>query len=1453
MRMESKLDICSLDYLIGTLSTAYRGNITSLVAKDFCMTEEGEVITLKGAVLAMPPGDYEATLIRSGGELARTALYQGSFELKARKERLLQAQDLQIDIIQNGRHIGTFLLKRKSTNGYYVSAVELSEELRGVDFKRLTAPLRDKIGLLGKAEDIITAILSPKRDWGGFSERLNGFTTDIFWSARTVFYDSFVMLVRFSLKAAERGGAAGTSKPISNFLDFIELPLEHEKDDERLRIAINIWLGGLKGSTMDLSLQLRKASRILASIHDRFPDAEIDHALSNIIQELQNRLVAMPMMNSSILDSLEGRVDRDEYAVLADYGDARRKALLQMLDRAGSSLEQGAYDDALATLAGFNPDLMDDERMITALYDAAVHHITAESADAFTAAISDLFSLLHVFSSRALSKVKSNAPLVIEKLTSCGKIGACRMLLGKIVQTASPIKEEIVMNQGFAAAILNSRNDEIIALYRDIVKEIMIPTAKVSGLSKDTWAEIVNPLHLERLTQFMEILQTGGETLRDVLIHVIANLYVGGVHIPDDRLFQRQVSAYLNSEAMRLPFFLNHLLLKKLPVYFNDVGAVSRIRDYSTEVDSWGNDPLLYFLRKQVHVNASNYNIRLIEEIIRSWVESDPALLKNVVPPDVLGNLNLALFERYSAVIKSFFEVVGVLDEQGLHIKKLLDVPERMINEYLRGDGQIDEIRTKIMLTCMLYQELVKKYSLLNREFERRDPILKLSEYIESMQSLKWTILATEKTVALESLYFKRHIAFGIPSVLGSYHEPKFDAFGNMLRREAEIGVLFEEVIAGMENKKKHIGRKDLSRWLSCLSNTHELLKLEGIENFRVDAFETILKNGQLRLSQIVDLLRMWQKELAWIVEFLTRIFHQPLMRVLARYPKHELPEYFMNLVPGDLSFLDEAADIIIRNIITDVTGLVEADGLISKLARTLMSHVGDDIDEESNAGERDVLNSFFVIQELTDGDAMRLAPFIGGKAENLVYLSNRGFLVPSGVVIPSLHTHHYKEYTESPGFLSMLKQAVKNIEKKSGAVFGNHDNPLLLSVRSGSYVSMPGILSTILYCGLNRVTLRAFIKNTGDPRLAWDSYRRFIEHFATVVLGLEQGIFGNIMDIFMAKCGVAAREDLSPRQLEDIVGLYERELSRRGKEIPDDVYEQLRWSVRAVYASWFSERAEQFRKVTGTSVWWGTAVTLMQMIMGNATGGGASVFFTRNPFTHEQDAYGETRENATGEDLVYGRRSNRPLSRGQIGTGRKSLQDIDPRLYYQHRELAESIENAMGALPQEVEVAYTREAGGERVIFVLQTRRMEAGEDFPRKFDEVCRMGSRIIGRGIAVYGGALSGIATFASSPEQIEELKKTSDLPVILFRKTANTDDVSLMPAISGIITSAGGITSHAAVLARKFHVTAVVSCSNMYIETREQEESYATIGGIEVKEGDPVSIDGSTGLVFSGLCT
>jgi pyruvate,orthophosphate dikinase len=386
----------------------------------------------------------------------------------------------------------------------------------------------------------------------------------------------------------------------------------------------------------------------------------------------------------------------------------------------------------------------------------------------------------------------------------------------------------------------------------------------------------------------------------------------------------------------------------------------------------------------------------------------------------------------------------------------------------------------------------------------------------------------------------------------------------------------------------------------------------------------------------------------------------------------------------------------------------------------------------------------------------------------------------------------------------------------------------------------------------MNRETVAALIETSGNERLGWDSYRRFIEHYASVVHGLDIKMFETITSTLMKSRGIARHEELSAGDMKKLVGLFLKELSQQGRAIPEDVYEQLKEAVKAIYGSWYVERALQFRRAMAVSGRWGTAVAVMQMISGNAAGSGASVFFTRKPLSLEKGIYGETREGATGDDLVYGKLLNRPLSKKQNALGQRSLEEIDPELFRMHEELAGKIEKALRGLPQEVEATYTQGADGTRVISVLQTRRMEFHRGFTKMFEDVCRMESNIIGRGVGVYGGALSGIATFSSSPDRIRKLRRGNDRPVILLRETASTDDVSLMPEINGIITAAGGATSHAAILAQKFGVTAIVGCSDMVLETARNGKPSARIGPYTITEGTAISMDGSTGLVYSGIC-
>lgn len=1452
--MTEPVALCSLDYLPGTLATAYKGLIASLVAEDFCMTEEEGVITLKGTILSMPEGNYRASLIREGIELSRSMIEQGFFELKAGSELVKKEKNLQIDIIQNGRHIGTFLLTRSRPDEFFGSALELSEELKGINLKLLAAPLKEKPGLFKKAEDIISKILSPKKDWKKFSERLNSFSRDLFWFSRDNYFDWHEIVVRYSSKACEKVDITTSDKPISNFLSLIELPLENETDENKVLSLATVWLKEIKDSSMDLSYRFRETKKVVMAIHERFPGTDIRPALKTLVLSLKARLLKTAAIKDDILDAIGSFMPSEDLEILSGYSEKKRKELLIKISEAESILHKGEFTGFFGKIGNIESFLSDDVEIFDTLFDAIERNVSERSAERLSEAALKTLSIFNGLSQKARERVILSISGLLRKLADLNMIEFCEKLLIRIESGTFQQKEEIVLNPDVAASIHAAGNEKLLAHYKKILKGIFIPPPKITGFSSETWAEIVNPLHLERLSRFLAIIGLDSTAFRDTLIHAICNLSITGVFIPDDKIFQREISAYLNSETLRDNVLFHYMLLQKLPVYYNEVGASGRIRDFTTEIDSWGNDTVLYFLRKQVHVNASNHNVHLTEQIIRSWVYENPDILEGAVPEDVLNKVNAGLFAQYSSAIRPLFGSIGILKGGVLLPEKILSVSESDLHRGVKDLGISEEIRSKVLSLCRIYQELVKKYSLVSPRVETENIYEELFRCVKEIKGHNEIIISTEKTRPAESFYFKRHIAFGIPSVIGSYHEPKFDALGQALRKEEKVRVIFENIISSIEGRKNDFSMDDAGRWIRSLDALDMLFKVHDLGNFQADELLMIFRTNKLHLSQIIDMLRIWQKELTSTVEFLYSTFHQPLTDILEIFPGKELPEYLKRLDHQAGGLIHNAADVIIRDMINSVAGLTELDRGLSGLIEALHVRIESGKDEEFTlSGRPEKGGEYFYIDELSDNDAMRLAPFIGGKTKNLVYLRNRGLAVPSGVVFSSSWTQSYQQYTGSSGFEQSLKNAVKHMENRTGSVFGGSRRPLFLSVRSGSYISMPGILTSILYCGMNGETLKAFIEDTDNPRLAWDSYRRFIEHYATNVYGVDAEVFEGITTGAMKTPGMGKRSDLAAKDLKEVVRLYQDELSSRGLSIPDDVYVQLRESVKAVYRSWYEEKAVQFRKAMGVSKYWGTSALLMEMVSGNDAGSGASVFFTRRPISLEKGIYGDTQEGVSGSDIVYGKYVNRPLAKIQAINGQKSLEEVDPGLFSMHERLAEMIEKAMGGLPQEVEVTYTRRPDGGRSIHILQTRRMESHRGFTKRFDDVCRMHSKIIGRGVGVHGGALSGVATLASSPVHIEKLRKEFDLPVILLRKMAGTDDISLMPEIDGIITSAGGVSSHASVLAQKFNLTAVVGCSDMDIRTDGKGETYAVIGAYRITDGTAISIDGSTGLVYSGLCT
>ncbi|MEJ2697800.1 MAG: PEP-utilizing enzyme [Candidatus Sulfobium sp.] len=1450
--MANPVNICSLDYLVGTIATAYKGMVTSLVAKDFCITDEEGEITIKGTILSMPEGKYQARLMHEGSELARNDIRDGYFELEVESDLVTRAKNLQVDVVRQGRHVGTFLLKREKKGEFFFSATELSEELRGVDLKRLTAGIQEKVGLLKKAEDIVSKVLSPKKDWRKFSEKINGFASDVFWAERGTFHEGYPILTRYSRLACDK---LEDDKPLSNFLYLIELPLEKEDDSRRLRGMVETWLGELRVSAADLALRPNHSRRILKAIHERFPGVDIGFAIGMLASSLKKRAAGTPAMEDEVLDSLKEVLPDSDYERLAVYGEGRKVELVRKISGIGTLPAEERYRELLEKSGRPYRDIPDETDIAEDFFAVIERNLHPRSAETIARALLKVLEGFRASSPEVSRRAAAGTAGFLRRLIGMGMADTCRTILRRMTEGALEQGEDLVLDPETARALFDAGNDDLLQFYKDILESIVIPAPRVSGFSTDTWAEIANPLHIERLRKFLKIIGLDGRRFHDVLVHVICNIYVSGVFIPDEVLFQRDVSSYLNSVNFADNFLLNHMLLQKLPVYFNEVGATGRMRDYTTEIDSWGNDTVLYFLRKQVHVNASNYNIRLVGRIMECWFRKDPGLLRGAVPEGVIGKLDAGLLSRYASAVRPFFESLGIAEGEKLHLERLTDINEEQLRRRLGEVETAEEIRSKILLLCRIYQEVVKKYSPAAADTEGNGMYERLPQHIDKMRELKGIIISTEKTAPEESLYFKRHIAFGIPSVMGSYNEPKFNAFGEFLRNEERVRVLFEKIAAEISKKEEPPGDQDLDRWTGILTGVNDLFSLFGLGNFQVEELLTIFMSNGLYLSQIADMLRLWQKELSWIVDSFHRTFYDRVTAILKVFPHEDLAASLQVTVPEPDKPAVKTADIIMRDMLGGIAGPVELDKILdglTALCRTSSRKGADDELFRPRLADQNKMRDFVALDELGDGDAMKLAPLIGTKAKNLVYLRNRDLPVPPGVVFLSRGADDYEKYTESARFASALKKAVGRIEEKTGTSFGEGGKPLFLSVRSGSYISMPGILSSILYCGMNRKTIDAFIAATGDAWLAWDSYRRFLYHYGTVVHGLDAGVFEDIAGDFLRETGTEKGEDLEAGDMEKLAGRYRQELKGRGLKVPEDVHDQLREAIKAVYGSWHSGRADQFRKALQVSGHWGTSVILMQMVSGNGRGAGASVFFTREPSTLEKVVFGETRERATGDDLVYGRLTNLPLTKRHALERRKSLEEDDPELFSLHRDLAGQIEEAMRGLPQEVEATYVRRPDGRRLIYVLQTRRMEFHRGITKGFRDVCRMEESIIGRGTGVHGGALSGLATFISSPGQIRKMRKERNMPLILLRKSASTDDISLMPEIDGILTSAGGATSHASVLARKFDLTAVVGCSDMAIKADERNEPYAVIGRYAVTDGTIISIDGSTGLVYSGSC-
>jgi len=487
----------------------------------------------------------------------------------------------------------------------------------------------------------------------------------------------------------------------------------------------------------------------------------------------------------------------------------------------------------------------------------------------------------------------------------------------------------------------------------------------------------------------------------------------------------------------------------------------------------------------------------------------------------------------------------------------------------------------------------------------------------------------------------------------------------------------------------------------------------------------------------------------------------------------------------------------------------------------------------------------------------------LGGKGANLAEMTNLGIPVPGGFTVSTEACNKYYEDGKliSNEIIEQIYECLGKLEEETGKKFGDNQNPLLVSVRSGARVSMPGMMDTILNLGLNDIAVEALASLTNNPRFAYDSYRRFIQMFSDVVMGIEKRLFENKIDELKEEKGIEFDTDLTADDLKDLVvsfkEIYKKE---KGEDFPSDPRVQLIESVTAVFRSWDNPRAIVYRRLNDIPGEWGTAVNVQQMVFGNkGDTSGTGVVFSRNPATGEKAIYGEYLMNAQGEDVVAGIRTPLPISK---------LQEQAPKIYEQFEAIVDKLENHYKDM-QDMEITIE-----EGKLYFLQTRNgkrtaqaaLKIAVDLveegmltkeqailkvePKQLDSLLHPAfytedlkkANPIAKGLPASPGAACGKIAFSA-----DEAKERAALgeDVVLVRLETSPEDIEGMIAAKGILTVRGGMTSHAAVVARGMGTCCVAGCGSLKVD---EEKRIVEVDGKVYTADDYISIDGATGNVY-----
>lgn len=1044
-------------------------------------------------------------------------------------------------------------------------------------------------------------------------------------------------------------------------------------------------------------------------------------------------------------------------------------------------------------------------------------------------------------------------------------------------------------------AVYNTDEIELINHFIDQSVEHGFQFPMIRGTGDD-WQIKGNMAHVKNIRVFLSLIGKHPKKSKRLLSALIVSLAIGGVFIRDTDLFPRDITKFLNSDIGPVYNLLKQLA-RLLPTFFNEIGAEGELRDISTQLDEacFRRDRLVHFLRKQCHVESSSRIVDFIEQVMIFWKTRDKACLEPYVPPSIYGELESsgrfvdgpgrilqALEYKKFAQPKDYLlvrqdeldtlvdEVEGVTDLDRMRVKLMLQF-HRLLNEKYGTD----QLELKDYLAAHRAEGLPDPQYVIEA-LDEGNLETRIETLLSYMTELKEIILSDQAFPVNEAIYHKRHFAVDIPSMYGSYNEAKFDALGLTLRIESVVNVLFEDLVSSIDLRL--ITKPTFVKIFGILKLFRQALVLDGVLSNKLDTQMEFLKYSvnitTCSFTQYLDIFKGFTRAVSDTVnDHFNNLHSRNLVHIERRIGQDRILEKYLpkgydlsgqaqgNVRSTELGAkmakkLDQrVADIFFQDRIATSLGLQQLDVFLNRILNTLFRQ-----SERLSQDELSALLNYDPKSAVTSIDEEDLFShniiYLGNKGLNLIKLRHLGVDIPHGFIIT---TEVFKcldlidtYIPAAVNFKQHVTSMLARLEEKANASFGDPDNPLLISVRSGSSISQPGMLDSFLNVGINEEIAANLAEKTGNPWFAWDSYRRFIQAYG-MVFDIQRDKFDQIIKGFKEKHGITFKRYFTGDQMKEVALAYKRLLVDSGVELVEAPMEQLFMAIHKVFSSWNSKRAKDYRQIMGISDDWGTAVTVQSMVFGNRSRlSGSGVVFTHSPKL-PGDAirlWGDFTIGNQGEDVVSGLVKTLPISELQREIEKRgtkiSLETKFPNIYEQLRKIVQLLIYEGGWNPQEIEFTFEGEEAED--LYILQARDLSLRDRKKIvKFDaDDATLEASYLGQGIGVSGGAMSGRIVFTL--EEIDGFRRQDpDANLILVRNDTVPDDILEIDAADGILTARGGLTSHAAVVAYNLEKTCVVGCGNLICN---EEKRICELDKVKMTTGDYISINGHKGSVYQG---